>query len=67
MIERMESPSRPSAARGGEAKEIVVMTMTTTLSGRLVSQTSSTSTFSPSGMGHAGDFGLGLALAASER
>jgi len=47
--------------------EIVVMTMTTTLQWPLVSRHELDFDFLAFGMGHAGDFGLGLALARPER
>ncbi len=47
--------------------EIVVMTMTTTLQWPLVSDHPLDFDFLAFGMGHAGDFGLGLALARPER
>jgi hypothetical protein len=56
---------RALAARRTE--EIVVMTMTTTLQWPLVSQHELDFDFLAFGMGHAGDFGLGLALARPER
>jgi len=64
MIERMDF-LRALAARRTE--EIVVMTMTTTLQWPLVSQHELDFDFLAFGMGHAGDFGLGLALARPER
>jgi thiamine pyrophosphate-dependent acetolactate synthase large subunit-like protein len=64
MIERMDL-LRALAAR--RTKEIVVMTMTTTLQWPLVSQHDLDFDFLAFGMGHAGDFGLGLALARPER
>jgi thiamine pyrophosphate-dependent acetolactate synthase large subunit-like protein len=64
MIERMDL-LRALAARRTE--EIVVMTMTTTLQWPLVSQHGLDFDFLAFGMGHAGDFGLGLALARPER
>jgi thiamine pyrophosphate-dependent acetolactate synthase large subunit-like protein len=56
---------RALAARRTE--EIVVMTMTTTLQWPLVSKHELDFDFLAFGMGHAGDFGLGLALARPER
>ncbi len=47
--------------------EIVVMTMTATLQWPLVSDSDLDFDFLAFGMGHAGDFGLGLALARPER
>ena len=64
MIERMDL-LRVLADRRTE--EIVVMTMTTTLQWPLVSQHELDFDFLAFGMGHAGDFGLGLALARPER
>jgi phosphonopyruvate decarboxylase len=64
MIERMDL-LRALAARRTE--EIVVMTMTTTLQWPLVSGHKLDFDFLAFGMGHAGDFGLGLALARPER
>ena len=64
MIERMDF-LRALAARRKE--EIVVMTMTTTLQWPLVSRHELDFDFLAFGMGHAGDFGLGLALARPER
>ncbi len=64
MIERMDL-LRALAARRKD--EIVVMTMTTTLQWPLVSQKDLDFDFLAFGMGHAGDFGLGLALARPER
>jgi thiamine pyrophosphate-dependent acetolactate synthase large subunit-like protein len=64
MIERMDL-LRALAAR--RTKEIVVMTMTTTLQWPMVSQNELDFDFLAFGMGHAGDFGLGLALARPER
>ena len=56
---------RALAAR--RTDEIVVMTMTTTLQWPLVSKHELDFDFLAFGMGHAGDFGLGLALARPER
>jgi thiamine pyrophosphate-dependent acetolactate synthase large subunit-like protein len=64
MIERMDL-LRTLANRRTE--EIVVMTMTTTLQWPLVSRHELDFDFLAFGMGHAGDFGLGLALARPER
>jgi thiamine pyrophosphate-dependent acetolactate synthase large subunit-like protein len=64
MIERMDL-LRALAERRTE--EIVVMTMTTTLQWPLVSRHELDFDFLAFGMGHAGDFGLGLALARPER
>jgi len=64
MIERMEL-FRVLAAR--RTDEIVVMTMTATLQWPLVSRHKLDFDFLAFGMGHAGDFGLGLALARPER
>ncbi len=64
VIERMDL-FRALAAR--RTNEIVVMTMTATLQWPLVSQHALDFDFLAFGMGHAGDFGLGLALARPER
>src|SRR3989304_3585741 len=64
MIERMDL-LRVLAERRTE--EIVVMTMTTTLQWPLVCQHELGFDFLAFGMGHAGDFGLGIALARPER
>jgi phosphonopyruvate decarboxylase len=64
MIERLEL-FRALAARRKD--EIVVMTMTATLQWPLVSQHDLDFDFLAFGMGHAGDFGLGLAIARPER
>jgi thiamine pyrophosphate-dependent acetolactate synthase large subunit-like protein len=64
MIERMDL-FRALAAR--RTDEIVVMTMTATLQWPLVSRHELDFDFLAFGMGHAGDFGLGLALARPER
>ena len=64
MTERMDL-LRVLAAR--RTDEIVVMTMTTTLQWPLVSKHELDFDFLAFGMGHAGDFGLGLALARPER
>jgi thiamine pyrophosphate-dependent acetolactate synthase large subunit-like protein len=64
MMERMDL-LRALAAR--RTDEIVIMTMTTTLQWPLVSKHELDFDFLAFGMGHAGDFGLGLALARPER
>lgn len=64
MIERLDL-FRALAAR--RTDEIVVMTMTATLQWPLVSRHVLDFDFLAFGMGHAGDFGLGLALARPER
>ena len=64
MIERMDLLRALAAKR---TNEIVVMTMTTTLQWPLVSKQELDFDFLAFGMGHAGDFGLGLALARPER
>lgn len=64
MIERMDL-FRALAAR--RTDEIVVMTMTATLQWPLVSHHPLDFDFLAFGMGHASDFGLGLALARPER
>ena len=64
MIERLDL-FRALAAR--RTDEIVVMTMTATLQWPLVSRHELDFDFLAFGMGHAGDFGLGLALARPER
>ena len=64
MIERMDL-FRALAAR--RTNEIVVMTMTATLQWPLVSRHELDFDFLAFGMGHAGDFGLGLALSRPER
>lgn len=64
MIERMDL-FRTLAAR--RTDEIVIMTMTATLQWPLVSHHELDFDFLAFGMGHAGDFGLGLALARPER
>ncbi len=64
MIERLDL-FRALAARRQD--EIVVMTMTATLQWPLVSRHELDFDFLAFGMGHAGDFGLGLALARPER
>ena len=64
MIERMELFQTLAAQR---SQEIVVMTMTATLQWPLVSHHELDFDFLAFGMGHAGDFGLGLALARPER
>ena len=63
-MERMDL-LRALAAR--RTDEIVVMTMTTTLQWPLVSRHELDFDFLAFGMGHAGDFGLGLASARPER
>ncbi len=64
MIERMDLFRALAARRTGE---IVVMTMSGTLQWPLVSDHPLDFDFLAFGMGHAGDFGLGLALARPER
>ena len=64
MIERLEL-FRALAAR--RTDEIVVMTMTATLQWPLVSDHDLDFDFLAFGMGHAADFGLGLALSRPER
>jgi thiamine pyrophosphate-dependent acetolactate synthase large subunit-like protein len=64
MIERLDL-FRALAARRKD--EIVVMTMTATLQWPLVSRHDLDFDFLAFGMGHAGDFGLGLAVARPER
>jgi thiamine pyrophosphate-dependent acetolactate synthase large subunit-like protein len=64
MIERLDL-FRALATR--RTAEIVVMTMTATLQWPLVSRHELDFDFLAFGMGHAGDFGLGLALARPER
>jgi hypothetical protein len=64
MIERIEL-FRAVAER--RTDEIVVMTMTATLQWPLVSDHDLDFDFLAFGMGHASDFGLGLALARPER
>ena len=64
MIERMDLFRSLAAKR---TDEIVVMTMTATLQWPLVSRSELDFDFLAFGMGHAGDFGLGLALARPER
>jgi thiamine pyrophosphate-dependent acetolactate synthase large subunit-like protein len=64
VIERLDL-FRALAAR--RTDEIVVMTMTATLQWPLVSRHPLDFDFLGFGMGHAGDFGLGLALARPER
>lgn len=64
MIERMDL-FRTLAAR--RTDEIVVMTMTATLQWPLVSDHELDFDFLAFGMGHASDFGMGLALARPER
>ena len=63
-MERMEL-FRAAAER--RTDEIVVMTMTATLQWPLVSKSDLDFDFLAFGMGHAADFGLGLALARPER
>ena len=64
MIERMELFRAVSERR---TTEIVVTTMTATLQWPLVSDSALDFDFLAFGMGHAADFGLGLALARPER
>lgn len=64
MIERLELLQALAAER---TDEIVVMTMTSTLQWPLVSQHELDFDFLAFGMGHASDFGMGLALARPER
>lgn len=64
MIERMDLLAALAAER---TDEIVVMTMTSTLQWPLVSKHELDFDFLAFGMGHASDFGLGLALARPER
>lgn len=64
MIDRLELFGAVSAAR---TDEIVVMTMTATLQWPLVSDHPLDFDFLAFGMGHAADFGLGLAIARPER
>ena len=64
MIERMDLLRSLADKR---TNEIVVMTMTATLQWPLVSESELDFDFLAFGMGHAGDFGLGLALARPER
>ena len=64
MIERMELFEALAARR---TDEIVVMTMTSTLQWPLVSDHPLDFDFLAFGMGHASDFGMGLALARPER
>ncbi len=64
MIERLDLLSALAAAR---TDEIVVMTMTSTLQWPLVSDHELDFDFLAFGMGHASDFGLGLAVARPER
>jgi sulfopyruvate decarboxylase subunit beta len=63
-MERMDLFRSLAAQRGDE---IVIMTMTATLQWPLVSQHPLDFDFLAFGMGHASDFGLGLALARPER
>lgn len=64
MMERLDFLASLADAR---TDEIVVMTMTSTLQWPLVSQHDLDFDFLAFGMGHASDFGLGLALARPER
>lgn len=64
MIERMDLFRSLAAKR---TNEVVVMTMTATLQWPLVSRSDLDFDFLAFGMSHAGDFGLGLALARPER
>jgi phosphonopyruvate decarboxylase len=64
VIERLDLFRALAAQR---TNEIVVMTMTATLQWPLVSRHELDFDFLAFGMGHAGDFGLGLALARPER
>lgn len=64
MIERMDLLRALEARR---SDEIVVMTMTATLQWPLISDHPLDFDFLAFGMGHASDFGLGLALARPER
>jgi len=64
MMERLEVLEKLAAVR---TDEIVVMTMTATLQWPLVSHHPLDFDFLAFGMGHASDFGLGLALARPER
>ncbi|MBI3128235.1 MAG: thiamine pyrophosphate-binding protein [Candidatus Tectomicrobia bacterium] len=64
MIERMDLLRAVQARR---TNEIVVMTMTTTLQWPLVSRHELDFDFLAFGMGHAADFGMGLAMARPER
>ncbi len=64
MIERMDLFRGVAALR---TDEVVVTTMTATLQWPLVSQHALDFDFLAFGMGHASDFGLGLALARPER
>ncbi len=64
MIERMELFRALAEQR---TDEIVVMTMTATLQWPLVSESELDFDFLAFGMGHAADFGLGLAIARPER
>ena len=64
MIERMDLFE---TVRDRRTDEIVVMTMTATLQWPLVSDSDLDFDFLAFGMGHASDFGMGLALARPER
>ena len=64
MIERLDLLR---TLAGGRTDEIVIMTMTATLQWPLVSDHELDFDFLAFGMGHAADFGLGLALARPER
>ena len=64
MIDRMELFRTVAEQR---TDEIVVMTMTATLQWPLVSESDLDFDFLAFGMGHAADFGLGLAIARPER
>ena len=64
MIERMDLFRTVVEQR---TNEIVVMTMTATLQWPLVSESDLDFDFLAFGMGHAADFGLGLAIARTER
>ncbi len=64
MMERMDLFRTVAEHR---TEEIVIMTMTATLQWPLVSQSDLDFDFLAFGMGHAADFGLGLALARPER
>jgi sulfopyruvate decarboxylase subunit beta len=64
MMERLELLKALALAR---TDEIVVTTMTSTLQWPLVSQSDLDFDFLAFGMGHASDFGMGLALARPER
>jgi thiamine pyrophosphate-dependent acetolactate synthase large subunit-like protein len=64
MIERVDFLERVAAAR---TNEIVVTTMTATLQWPMFSNSDLDFDFLAFGMGHASDFGLGLAIARPER